>query len=355
MARITHNRLLVEAFEDPYTKARAAFRAAVASEAYAAEGCGPNGERLFTDVAWLGPKAARFVVVLISGVHGVEGATGSAVQRDWLQASSPQSLPDGVACMLVHATNPWGFAWNRRVDENNIDLNRNFVDFDAPLPDNTGYDTLAAAIEERWALYEAVGRALRAEGGEGAYQSARTSGQYKHPRGLFFGGTEPSTTRLRLETIIGDYPLSKAETVVLLDIHTGLGPYGHCTPICHHAAGSNALAKASDWFGPSLARPAISTEGFVPRHGLSRRAWENRLANKLVAVTAEFGTYDSPIVEKSLVEENLEWQKGTQNKSGRILFEVFNPLHVTWRKMVLYRARLLMDEAIAGLSQIGLR
>ncbi|MFX7984992.1 DUF2817 domain-containing protein, partial [Acinetobacter baumannii] len=34
-----------------------------------------------------------------------------------------------LALLLVHAVNPYGFAHLRRVNEDNVDLNRNSVDF----------------------------------------------------------------------------------------------------------------------------------------------------------------------------------------------------------------------------------
>ena len=35
-------------------------------------------------------------------------------------------LPDDVAVLMIHLINPWGTAWMRRVNEDNIDLNRNY-------------------------------------------------------------------------------------------------------------------------------------------------------------------------------------------------------------------------------------
>ena len=59
---------------------------------------------------------------------------------------------DNLSIVLLHASNPYGFAWGRRVNEDNVDLNRNFVDFDAPLPENPGYNEIRHGIvrsEER--------------------------------------------------------------------------------------------------------------------------------------------------------------------------------------------------------------
>ena len=79
-----------------------------------------------------------FLLVTISATHGVEGFCGSGAQVDWLTLGGPEQLPAGVAALMVHAINPHGFAWLRRVTEEGVDLNRNFVDFTAPLPENAG-------------------------------------------------------------------------------------------------------------------------------------------------------------------------------------------------------------------------
>ncbi|MCP4200482.1 MAG: DUF2817 domain-containing protein, partial [bacterium] len=48
--------------------------------------------------------------------------------------------------VIVHALNPYGFAHLRRADEDNVDLNRNFVDHSKPYSENSNYDALANAI-----------------------------------------------------------------------------------------------------------------------------------------------------------------------------------------------------------------
>ena len=126
---------------------------------------GPNGEALATDTAWLGPPEAERVLVTISATHGAEGFCGSAVQAGWFESGLYREAPPGLALLLIHAINPHGFAWLRRVTEDNVDLNRNFVDHDAPYPVNQGYDQLhealcprdwnAAAIAERRKWHEA--------------------------------------------------------------------------------------------------------------------------------------------------------------------------------------------------------
>ena len=52
---------------------------------------GAEGEVLATDVVRVGPREASRLLVLTSGVHGVELFAGSGCQIDWLlQASAAQ-------------------------------------------------------------------------------------------------------------------------------------------------------------------------------------------------------------------------------------------------------------------------
>ena len=85
---------------------------------------GPAGESLSIDTALLGNPSPENVVIVSSGLHGVEGFFGSAVQLAFIeQHSARRGLPSNAAIILIHALNPFGFAWRRRWNENNVDLN----------------------------------------------------------------------------------------------------------------------------------------------------------------------------------------------------------------------------------------
>ncbi|NQV10959.1 MAG: DUF2817 domain-containing protein [Cyanobacteria bacterium] len=99
---------------------------------------GPDGELLCIDVALLAGEAPpRAMLLLISGTHGVEGFCGSGVQVSYLTDRLHDAFPPGTATLLIYALNPYGFAWRRRVNEDSIDRNRNFRDFNVPLPDGS--------------------------------------------------------------------------------------------------------------------------------------------------------------------------------------------------------------------------
>ena len=176
-----------EHFRPTYAAAREAFRTAAAArglkvESHRNPAKGAEGEELTTDVAVLGPADASRLMIVVSGTHGAEGFCGSGIQVGWLAADHP--LPADTAILFVHALNPYGFSHVRRVTEDNVDLNRNFVDHGNAKPANPGYDTLRDFICPREWTEESERRnlaalhAYAAEHGSDALETAIASGQY---------------------------------------------------------------------------------------------------------------------------------------------------------------------------------
>src|SRR5262249_57826745 len=87
---------------------------------------GPADEELTIDTAVSPAPASAPVLVVSSGVHGVEGFFGSAVQLAALDAWAKTGAPTGVRCVFIHAVCPSRFARLRPLDEANTDLNRHF-------------------------------------------------------------------------------------------------------------------------------------------------------------------------------------------------------------------------------------
>ena len=152
-----------------------------------------------------------------------------------------------VAVLYLHALNPYGFAHLRRVTHENVDLNRNFVDFSQPLPANPAYSALhPVLLPPEWPPGEANTQALldllNAHGLQ-ALQAAITRGQYQHPDGLYFGGTAPTWSNRTLRAVLRREG-ARAERIAWVDLHTGLGPSGHGERIHAGRDEAQALARA---------------------------------------------------------------------------------------------------------------
>jgi len=356
----------VRIFASDYAQARKAFLAAAdrmhaRPVTYSLPLTGPQGEALATDVVWLGDEQANTVLVLLSATHGVEGFSGSAAQTDFL--SRMNNLPEDVAALVVHAVNPHGFAWQRRVNEDGVDLNRNFIDFNAPLPRNEGYDELADAIvpnsldtqilqacDERLAAY-------RAKYGDAAYEKAVSAGQYQHPHGLFYGGEKPIWSRRTSEKIIADYRLAERKRVALIDFHTGLGPFGYGEPICDHPPGSMGAGLARSWYGDSLTEPALGTSTSVAKFGLADYGWQALVGEPLVYIALEFGTYAFDSMKQALradhwlhAQGEVDWLDPRTIQIKAAIRRQFYPGTADWQEMVLWRSRQCIRQALAGLA-----
>jgi hypothetical protein len=295
---------------DPtYRDAREAFLAActerdlsVSSTTHPLSGL--HGETLAVDVAEIGPRDAESLVVIVSGTHGVEGYAGSALQTKWLRERTGGLRP-GVAIVLVHALNPFGMSWTRRVNEDNVDLNRNFIDFGRGLPRNNDYDTIAAdLVPTEWSedvqaatTARLVDRAMSM--GVREFQTAVSSGQYHHPTGIFYGGAGEVWSHRWLRAWYAER-MTKVARVALIDLHTGLGPWGYGELISSDHSTSAAYQRATSWWGNVMSMAdgegvsaVLSGDWLAAAHDFAPHV-------ELTPVAIEYGTVDSLRVLQAL-------------------------------------------------------
>lgn len=181
------------------------------------------------DIVRIGPRDARKVLFVTSGVHGTELTAGSGIQLQLIDIFA-DTLPQDCAMVLIHAVNPVGCARLSRTDENNVDPNRNMVRCFDNLPVNTSYAALHDDLcPSHWSndtdsrdrgVLEYV-----AKNGETALVQNVLKGQHSHADGLFFGGTAESWTVANLTRIVQNHGQG-AQHLGIVDLHTGVGPYG---------------------------------------------------------------------------------------------------------------------------------
>lgn len=353
-------------FSSDYSQARRRFAEAAAAAnasitSYQHPGTGPEGESLSTEVAWLGPEDAERILLTVSGTHGAEGFCGSGVQTGWFESGLAGEMPDDFAYVAIHAINPHGFAWLRRVTEDNVDLNRNFVDFSTPLPTNDGYDELAAALcpptwndatiaETREVIY-----AYSDAHGADALQAAVSAGQYSHPDGIFYGGKAATWSHRTLKEIFFRH-LSNAKAIAVVDYHTGLGPRGHGERICPAFPDSPGLARVQEWYGNDHTCPALGTSSSADIRGFNMIGMEQAAPHAAITPLAlEYGTLPMEEVKLALRADNwlhlhgdLESAKGRNIKAQ--VREAFYQDADDWKQMVWDRAIETQRLALAGLN-----
>lgn len=354
----------VDCFPANYASARDAWLDAVArlmlpaeKQTYRLDGLSPEGAALTTDTAWIGPLNAPCVLVVIGGTHGIEGYAGSAVLCDLLRQLG-DSLPAGLALLCIHALNPWGYAWHRRCDAEGIDLNRNFIDFSQPAPDNPGYRELRDALfDANASRRQQALDAYREAHGQRAFEIAISGGQYCDPDGPFYGGVKAAHGRLSIETLIERYALGERRLGVI-DVHTGLGPWAYGEIICDHEPESAGAATARAWYGEECTLPALGTSSSVPKLGLLDYAWHAIMQGNSCYITLEFGTLPTAgLFDVLLRDHRFHAEHGARAFShpdyAALVADMqahFCPQDERWREAVLVRARAVIERALAGLS-----
>lgn len=319
---------------------------------FSVPGVTPEGDPLRTQTAWVGSPQASRVLVSISGTHGVEGFAGSAIQCDLLQRLYGIKPDPDLALLFIHALTPWGYAWRRRCDESGIDLNRNFIDFSQPLPNNPGYEKLRDFLfkQDKSEREAGFGSYINQEG-RTAFEMAISGGQYVDPHGPFYGGTGPSAARKIIETLMAEYDLSSRQLAVV-DIHTGLGPFGYGEVICDHPLESAGLDTALRWFGDACTVPILGTSSSVPKVGLMDYAWHDIMTENSCYITLEFGTYPTQELFSLLLENHLAWQQCNRQAKATSAISMqrhFCPPDPAWRELVLFRGRQVIAQAMRGL------
>ena len=355
-------------FSATYAEAREKFRA----EAKAAgatltayenpNGKGPNGETLTTDVACLGPADAEKVYLTISGTHGVEGFCGSGCQIGHFRDRLFEAMPAGTRAVMVHAINPHGFAWLRRVTEDNVDLNRNFQDFTKPLPENKGYEELHdVLIPTHW---EGQGRAaadqaimaFQQKHGAFAFQAAMTGGQYSRPDGLFFGGQKPTWSNGTFRRILKEHVPAGVKKLASIDFHTGLGPMGYGEPIYIGPDSMTSEEHARAVFGPEVTNPNSGNSASARVTGTLPEAYLDLPRGiDLMAVALEYGTVPMPEVALALRGDHWLHARGDLGSDlarqlKQRIRDAFYTDTLPWKAAVYGRAADFALRAFRGLA-----
>ena len=356
-------------FAPDYATSRQRFREAAAAlgatlEAYSIGERGPDGNDLTIDVAITPGIDAGRTLVISSGLHGVEGFLGAAVQLGLLRAwhARGAGLPR-VRCVLLHALNPFGYAWRRRVNEANVDLNRNLLSAGESFNGSpAGYSQLNDLLNPLRAPSRGEPVTLKfllaiARYGMPALKQSIASGQYDHPQGLFYGGDRPSRTHEILSAHF-DRWLGDSTRVMHLDFHTGLGAWATCKLLIDYPLSELQRQRLSRCFGADAFecthRPdlAYRTRGGFGQWCVAR----NRERDYLYAA-AEFGTYDPLRVLAGLRAENQahHWgqpERPSTERAKQQLVELFCPRAESWRTRVLQRGIQLVHRSINGLLEL---
>ena len=309
---------------------------------------GPSGEDLTVDIAWFGSSTPENVLIHISGIHGVEGFAGSAIQIKMIEELP--KVEGNNAIIFVHILNPYGMAWLRRFNENNVDLNRNFL---APPDKWIGmpelYKKLNNYLNPKKIHFidtyyiEAIINLFKY--GIGPLKQAIAGGQYENPTGIFFGGKQLEQGPALYKAWL-DENLSSAKRLFIIDVHTGLGKWCQ-NSLLHKLKGNDSQEL------PKEVRKNIITdkgETFYKLRGAHAEVYKQLFDDiKIDFVLQEFGTYPSVRNLKALRAENHLHVYGDRNVNHPrkiALKNAFFPDSDEWKVSVLQDGTKLFRSAI---------
>ena len=328
---------------------------------------GPEAEELAIDIAVIGSLDSGKAIMSSSGVHGVEGYPGSAIQLSIMDKLAKAPPFDDHAVILIHAVNPYGMAWWRRFNENNVDLNRNFLRLDehySGVPE--GYEEVKDFInpktvpKKREPSFNIRALMLILRYGFNNIKQAVAEGQYQYPTAIQYGGSklEKGPTML-IEWLTTN--LASINKLFAIDHHTGLGPSGHDTlllPLELRVDDREKFEKLQNLF-PGHIELLDSKSGIgYEIKGDIHQGLVNRFPNiSWTYFTQEFGTFKPIKVIRANRDENrwTQWgghvdEAGAKNHWSRNnLLRIFNPNDSKWQEKVISRGNIVFDSAIQHL------
>ena len=358
-------------FNSRYSKARYNFLAAASESASLIKSWqhplrGIAGEKLYLDLAWFGNLTAPKVLITISGTHGVEGYCGSGIQVGSIKTEWHLQADEDVAIVMIHGLNPYGMSHLRRVNEDGVDINRNFIDFEQPLPKNVFYDDLAEVIiptdwtksTQTETLDRIVEYLYNNSSSESSGIEALAKGQYHYWYAPFYGGAVPSWSNRLFNEIVDHYLIDK-QAIGLLDYHTGLGQYatGQLMSLDRQSA-TNQNLTSEIWGDKLVVMGSQQSVAAYSPQGTLIAALQNKLEPSIcIAAAYEFGTISETEVFHALRADH--WLHAHGDLSSKQALEIKqNMLYAfygdrpEWQKSVCNLAFVAQEELLAGLRSL---
>ena len=319
-----------------------------------------EADGLFIDAMYL-PAAAekRSLVILTTGVHGIEGYIGSVMLDVFFEELYPALDKDSTGVLVLANVNPYGMKYMRRYNENNVDLNRNFIlDWDSfDLSVNKDYPKVEGFLGPTGrignALWHEAGfyAKLAKEAlttGAGTISDALLGGQYQYPQGVYYGGVGDEASTVFVKEVFARCLESEYENLVHIDIHSGYGPrYSMVIFNSVYETMNEAETKAAFGYDNVL---SYDSEGFYATTGDTTdffyRLSESMGGSKALFSTCfEFGTigdsfFDTILSLKYTVDENRNHWYPTENAVSAELvrqnyLELFYPTETQWREKTI--------------------
>jgi hypothetical protein len=362
-------------FPQSYEDSRAEFRQSLAvvqqqwPKASQKSHCINETEDLTIDWIEAGALADKTnLLIFTTGEHGIEGYVGAAMLRLFVQEFLARLNPQTTGLLLVHAISPWGMQHHRRTNAANVDVNRNFTtSFDPSF--NPDYSRIESFLNPRrlvrgiWldSLTFLIGLAKQlASLGQATIQKATLLGQYRFPKGIYYGGDsiQPETQTMMdlYRQHMGNY-----QHIVHLDMHTGYGPRYQMSLVNSWLEARDS-AELSQRFGYPLVVKATPSEFYSIQgdmidyvYALVEAEFPGR---QLYATSFEFGAYGDSLLANlrglrtMILENRLYWfdpsGSPARERIQHDLQELFAPEEQRWREKAMADARQAFEGILSA-------
>jgi hypothetical protein len=306
------------------------------------------------------------LMVINSGIHGIEGFVGSAVQQMLMTEFFQPEMVSEIGILIVHGMNAWGFKNERRFSENNVDLNRNFsLDKSLFETKNDGfialYDMLTpkgevnmGSIKNQFFMLTAIKQI--AQKGMPALLQAFAQGQYQFQEGIYFGGYEFEQQVAIMSKVLKD----KSEpytTVFSIDLHTGFGERGELHLFPNPVEDQNVRQKMETIFEGHQINWGDS-DNFYTVHGQFVEFIADLLPGKIsIPMVMEFGTLNTSKTVGSVksahisIVENQGAHYGYKSEKDSLkaqagYYEMFYPRSEKWRTNAINISLEMMEDVM---------
>ena len=295
------------------------------------------------------------LIVLTTGVHGMEGYIGSVMLDVFFEEIYPQ-LDENTGVLTVANVNPYGMKYYRRYNENNVDLNRNFIlDWESfDLASNKEYPKvkeflgptgkIGNALWHEAGFYGSLAKTAITDGAD-TVSDALLTGQYEYPQGVYYGGNGDEISTAYLKEVFGKCLDGSYENIVHIDIHSGYGPRYNMV-IFNSVYETMNEKESQEAFGYDYII-AYDSESFYATTGdttdfFYRLADQKQTDKSLFSTCFEFGTigdafFDTILSLKYTVDENRNhWYPTDNETSAEIVrqnyMELYYPTETAWRE-----------------------
>ncbi|WP_457551481.1 M14 family metallopeptidase [Desulfobacula sp.] len=311
-------------------------------------------------------KSHKRLLILTSAVHGVEGYVGSAIQQMVLKELIKDVSLDDLGVLVIHGINPYGFKNNRRVTENNVDLNRNSsTDNSLYSSENEGYRDLNSFLNQKEKVsltslgnfffqLNAIQKIVRYS--MGSLRQAVLQGQYQYEKGVYFGGKalEPSVAAV---TPLIQQTAQTYDLVFNIDLHTGYGANGTLHLFPNPLKDENKKARIENIFKGYHIDWGDGDDFYTVTGDFTTYVGSTIPEKDYLTMTFEFGTLDTQTTLGSIkalhnvMIENQGVQYGYVSKKDEIevksrYLQGYYPSSPAWRSKALYDAREVLIQAI---------